>query len=59
MSHQRGIANLEFKKNDVVLDISEIEYFFIVLKLSTVEYLIFLFSFFLSLFLLFVSGRMA
>ena len=50
MSRQYGTADLEFKKNNVVLDISEIVYLFIVLKLSTVDYLVFFFFFFLPFF---------
>ena len=40
MSRQRRIVDLEFeeqKENNVVLDIVEIEYFFIVLELNKVE----------------------
>ena len=40
-------SNLRDYKNNVVLDIVEIEYFFIVLELNKVEYLVFLFFFFL------------
>ena len=46
MSHKRGTVDLEFdglKKNNMVLDIAEIEYFFIVLELNKVEYLDFFF----------------
>jgi len=43
------------KKNNVVLNITEIEYFFIVLELHTVEYL-FSFSFFFPLFLLLIQS---
>ena len=42
-----------------MFDISEIEYLFTVLELHTIEYLIFLFLFFFSLFLLFFSDGMA
>ena len=65
MSCQRGIVDLEFvqlkKKKNVVLDITEIKYLFTVLKLSAVEYLIFLppFFFWFVLFLLFVYVGMA
>ena len=48
MSHKRGTVDLEFdglKKNNMVLDIAEIEYFFIVLELNKVEYIFFLFLF--------------
>ena len=38
-------SNLRDYKNNVVLDIAEIEYFFIVLELNKVEYLVFLFFF--------------
>ena len=53
MSHKCGIVDLEFdglKKNIMVLDIAEIEYFFIVLELNKFEYLVFLFLFFYFLF---------
>ena len=46
-------SNLRDYKNNVVLDIVEIEYFFIVLELNKVEYFVFLFFFFL----LFVSYK--
>ena len=51
------------KKNNMVLNITEIEYLFIVLEFSEVEYLVFLsflfFFFFFFIFLLFVSVGMA
>ena len=46
-------SNLRDYKNNVVLDIVEIEYFFIILELNKVEYFVFLFFFFL----LFVSYK--
>ena len=46
-------SNLRDYKNNVVLDIVEIEYFFIILELNKVEYFVFLFFFFL----LFVSDK--
>ena len=46
------------KKNNVVLDITEIEYLFIVLMLSAVEYLVFFLFLFLFLFIFFVFIRM-
>ena len=56
MSHQRGTKSFVIKKiiYNVVLDISEIEYLFIILELSTVECRVFFY-----LFLLFVSVGMA
>ena len=65
MSHKRGTVDLEFdglKKNNMVLDIAEIEYFFIVLELNKVEYRVFLFLFFYFLFhtkLLLISSSTA
>ena len=55
-------SNLRDYKNNVVLDIAEIEYFFIVLELNKVEYLVFLFFFSYFLFrtkLLFISSLTA
>ena len=54
--------NLRDEKNNVVLDIAEIKYFFIVLKFNKVEYLVFLFLFFYFLFrtkLLLISSSTA
>ena len=41
----------------MILDITEIKYFFIVLNLKEFEYLVFLFFFFFFLFLIFVSYK--
>ena len=53
MSRQCNIVDLEFviKKKNVILDISEIEYLFIVLELSAVKYF--------GLFILFYFVEMA